>query len=378
MKIAIDIRPLGIKRRTGVEEYLLGLLDEFLKIDQENEYILFNNSFLQKNKEFEVYSANPNVKIVNLKIPNKIFNTSLAFLSLPKLDKICGSPDVFFSPNWNFCQISKKTKHILTVHDLSFKISPDFFPFRKRLWHKIIKAQKQAQKTDAIIAVSESTKQDLIEIFKISPEKIKVVYPSIHQRFFKNYSEKEMAETKIKYNLPQNFILFIGTIEPRKGISNLIQAFEVFKETDLRNTYLIIAGIKGWGYGEILKLARKSKFSKFIQLTGFIDDSDKPRLIQLSKLFIYPSFYEGFGFPPLEAMACRVPVITSHNPSLPEISGEASLMINPFRSAEFVWAIKEGLENEKLRRILIEKGEKHIKNFSWEKAARETLKIITS
>jgi len=376
MKIAIDARALAIRRKTGVGEYVFELLNTLFKIDKDNQYILFNNSFLQKNSELKKFSEYPNVKIINLKIPNKIFNSALAFLNYPKLDKICGTPDVFLSPSWNFCKISNKTKRILTVHDLSFEISPDFFPFKKKIWHKMIQTKKQAESVHKIIAVSESTKEDLKNIYNIDPEKIKVIYPGINKRFFEKCSKEKKDLIKSKYGLPPKFIYFIGTIEPRKGLINLIKAFEHFKKSDLENIDLVISGTCGWSYKEILKEINNSAYRKNIKLTGYIDDEDKPAIIQLSQLFIYPSFYEGFGFPPLEAMACEIPVIVSHNPSLPEITEDAALMINPWNLEEFSWAIKEGLYNNKLREILIEKGKEHVRRFSWENAAKQTLRVL--
>lgn len=377
MKIAIDIRPLGIKRRTGVEEYLIGILDEIFKFDQKNEYVLFNNSFIQENREFENYAKNyPNVEIVNLRVPNKIFNSGLTFLGYPHLDELCGFPDVFFSPSWNFCKVSGDVKHILTVHDLSFEVSPDFFPFKKRLWHKVIGAKRQAMNADKIIAVSESTKNDLINIYGIEPEKIEVVYLGVNKKFFEQCPEEEKNRVKTKYNLPEKFILFVGTIEPRKGIGSLIKAFEEFKRKNQDNTNLVIAGANGWSYKEILKLAKNSPEAANIKLTGFIEDADKPALMQLSQVFVYPSFYEGFGFPPLEAMASQIPVITSHNPSLPEIAGDAALMINSWNLNEFIWSLEQMMYNKELRERMIKRGIECAKKYKWEETARKTLEIL--
>lgn len=378
MKIAIDARALGIGKRTGVEEYELALLSALFKIDKENEYILFNNGFFQKNNEFEQFGDNPNVKIVNLRIPNKIFNSAITFLNYPKLDKLCGSPDVFFSPSWNFCKLSKGIRKIITVHDLSFEISPDFFSLKKRLWHKIVAVKKQALEADKIIAVSNASKQDLLNIYGIASEKIEVIYPGINNSFFKDCDVKEKQEVRNKYHLPENFILFIGTIEPRKGIQNLIQSFNEFKKKDVSNIDLVISGVRGWSYREILKTAAKSPYAKNIHFTGFVHDKDKPAFIQSSKIFIYPSFYEGFGFPPLEAMACKIPVIISHNPSLPEISGDGALMINPWNLDEFSWSIREVIADNLLRHALIKKGTECAQKYKWENAAQKTLEAIKS
>lgn len=376
MKIAIDIRALSTGKRTGMEEYLLALLNALFEIDKENQYILFNNNFNKNNFHRENLKIGENVRFADFGIPNKIFNSSLAFLNFPKLDKICGNPDIFFSPCWNFCKLSNKIKYVLTVHDLSFEASKDFFSFKRRLWHKFIQTKNQVNRADKIIAVSESTKIDLIDLYNASPEKIKVIYSGINKQFFEEFSEEEKSRVIKKYNLPEKFILFVGTIEPRKGILNLIKAFEEFKKSNKTGIDLVIAGIKGWSCGEILKTIKKSSQKENIYLPGFIEDADKPVLMQTSKLFAYPSFYEGFGFPPLEAMACSVPVITSHNPSLSEIASGGSLMINPWNLDEFSWAINECLNNFQLREKMIKNGREHAGKFQWMEVARKTLEII--
>jgi len=376
MRIAIDIRALGAGRRTGVEEYEIALLNALFEIDKENEYILFNNRFSQINNDFKQFEKNSNVRIINLKIPNKIFNSALTFAYYPKIDKLCKNPDVFFSPAWNFCRVSKTSKHILTVHDLSFEVSPDFFSFKKRLWHKIIGAKRQTLEVDKIIAVSESTKEDLINIYNINPQKIEVIYLGVNNKFFKTCSYHEKLEIRKKYHLPENFILFIGTIEPRKGIFNLIKSFEEFKKQDAGNMHLVISGVHGWSYREILKAAKNSSFKKYIKISGFIEDADKPAIIQSSKAFVYPSLYEGFGFPPLEAMACKIPTIISNNPSLPEISGNGALMIDPWNIREFAWAMEQIINNYDLREKIIKNGIKCAEKYKWEETAKQTLKVI--
>jgi glycosyltransferase involved in cell wall biosynthesis len=182
-----------------------------------------------------------------------------------------------------------------------------------------------------------------------------------------------------KYNLPGKFILYFGTIEPRKNLVGLIKAYETLRDEYKVNDYkLVIAGSRGWLDKEIYAVAKKSPYTRDIIFTGFVESSDKIYLYNLASLFVYPSFFEGFGFPPLEAMSSGVPVVCSNTSSFPEVAGEAALMIDPYNFSEIAWAMKEVLGDKNLRENLIQKGLAHAKKFSWDKCARETLEFLIS
>ena len=401
MKITIDIRPLLEEKHTGVQEYLTGLLGQFLKLDNENEFILFCSGRKEiQNSKFKIQNYKAKVKIKYFQISNRALNLSLKFSGYPYLDKLAGKTDIFFTPNINLAPVSKNCRKVITFHDLSFERHPEFFSIKRRLWHKFINPKKQAQTSDSIIAVSESTKADLVELYGIQPEKIKIIYSGINNKNqkskIKNQNNKlEIKNIQNKYKLPERFILYLGTIEPRKNIIGLIKAFELLKSKFLRNPpsssskkswqalykvrngiKLVIAGSKGWLYKDVFKEAQKSKRAKDIIFTGFINQKDKQYLYKLSDLFVYPSFYEGFGFPPLEAMACGVPTITSNISSLPETVGDAAIMIDPYNVDEIAWAMEMALTDDALRKKLKEKGIKQAEKFSWEKCARETLEVL--
>lgn len=415
MNIGIDIRILGKGRRTGVEDYTINLLSHLLPLDpvplmgkrRRIRYKLFHNS-LRKPKLDYPFLKLPSVKIKRLRIPNRALDLFLRFLRFPKLDKILKGVDIFLSPHFLLAPVSKKVKTIIIFHDLSFIRFPEFFSLPKLLWHKFIYPKKQAQKADLIVAISESTKEDLINLYGIKKEKIKVIYPGIDKKF--RPIEKDnpnLDRVRKKYGLPDNlpagkagFILYFGTIEPRKNILGLIRAFEQLKKqphlegrvewlgfegrvkSDKRDFFdfpslkLVIAGIKGWLYNEVFEKVKKSQFQKDIIFTDFIDEEDKPYLYNLAQAFIYPSFFEGFGLPPLEAMACGVPTIVSNKSSLPEVVGQGAIMIDPCNVDEISLAIKEVLENKNLREYLKKQGLERSKNFNWENTAKEFLKLF--
>jgi len=405
MTIGIDIRILAKGTRTGVEDYTINLLSRLLLIDKAIhpatdgvKYRLFYNGLRKLNLNYP-WIRSSNIKIKKFRIPNRIFDLFLRFLKFPKIDKILGSVDVFLSPHFLLAPVSKKTKTIIIFYDLSFIRFPEFFSLPKLLWHKFVYPQKQAQKADIIIAISESTKKDLINLYKIDPQKIRVIYPGIDEKFFcPQAGSKRLSEVRNKYRLPEKFILYFGTIEPRKNIPAILKAFEeIKKEKDgkilevdwqgfegivknqrektfnFSELKLVIAGTKGWLCDEVFKAVKNSEFKNDIIFTGFIDEEDKPYLYNLAEVFVYPSFFEGFGLPPLEAMACGIPTIVSNKSSLLEVVGSAAIMIDPQNIDELVFAIKEVLGNQELNNYLRKQGVDRARQFNWDNAAKKVI-----
>lgn len=377
MKIGVDIRVLTKGAHSGIEEYASQILEEIIKLGKDDEFVLYYNAFSKERADFD-WMREKNVSLEEFRWPNQFLNYSF-LLGWPKVDKLLGGVDAFFSPHFLNSATTKKCKKIITFHDLSFLRHPEFFPWRKRYWHFMQNIKKQAQEADKIIAISESTKNDLIDLYEIKEEKIKVIYSGINSQFGPITDENYLKSIKEKYKLPDNFILYLGTIEPRKNIESVIEAFELIKENKFspyNDLKLVIAGGFGWLYGNILKRAKSSPYAGDIIFTGAMNGDDRAGIYSMAKLFIFPSFFEGFGFPPLEAMACGVPTITSNCSSLPETVGDGAIMIDPYRPEEIAIATREIFNDEKLKNLLIQKGLEQIKKFSWENCAEETLKFI--
>ncbi|MDD4271897.1 MAG: glycosyltransferase family 1 protein [Patescibacteria group bacterium] len=373
MKIGIDIRTLMDARYSGVSEYALNLIKEILKLDNKNDYRLFYNCFgdCLNIPEF----AGEKVKVVKYNYPNKILNyLFFKFFNYPKIDKAL-NVDVFFMPHINFIGLSGRAKSIITIHDLSFLKYPEFFSRRKNFWHKMINIKKLIKRFDRVVAVSENTKRDIVELCGVSPDKIKVIYSGIGSEFKRiDADEKKLAEVKDKYKLPEKFILYLGTLEPRKNVDGIIRAYNKSRSNhELRDYALVIAGGRGWKFDEIYKEWEQSEFKNDIKFLDYIDSKDKVYLYNLAGVFVYPSFYEGFGFPPLEAMASGAPVIISYAASLPEVAGEAALMVNPYNISDIALAIEKVLTDANLRNKLIGRGLEQVKKFSWENTAKEYL-----
>lgn len=387
MKIGIDVRTLMDKYYSGVSIYSLNLIQELLKIDKENHYFLYYNSA----KKIKLPEFVGNYSVIHTKYPNKIFNYILQkTLSWPKLDKVLGGVDVFLSPHYNFMALSSGTKKVLTIHDLSFLRYPEFFSRRKNFWHQAINIKKLAHSMDIIVAVSENTKQDIIELLNIDEKKVKVIYSGLENSFhelrsslendnFNNeINQKKLREVKEKYKLPDKYILSLSNLEPRKNLETLISAYDKIRSAsnNLNDIKLVIGGAKGWKYKNIFKSIEKSKYKDDIIYTSYIDNNDKPYIYKQAQVFVYPSFYEGFGFPPLEAMASAVPVIASFSSSLPEIIDKAGMLVDPKSSDELAKAITSILTDKDLRDYYIDKGLKRAKEFSWQSTAETYIQVF--
>ncbi|MEA3449978.1 MAG: glycosyltransferase family 1 protein [Patescibacteria group bacterium] len=377
MKIGIDIRTLMDRYYGGISEFTYRLLKNILEIDQKNQYILYYNSWRNVSNRIPNFNS-ANVKIKFTQYPNKVFNYILQKgFKTPKIDQILGV-DRFFMPHLNFAALSNNTRLILTVHDLSFLRFSEHFSLRKNIWHYLINARKLIERADQVIAISENTKNDIVNLCQIKENKIKVVYSGIGKQFKKlNLEKSEKREIRKKYKLPQKFIFSLNTIEPRKNIIGLIQAFELYcRESKNDAIDLVIAGAMGWKYKEIVKFWQNSLVKNRIHFIKYVDNKDKPILYNLAEIFVYPSFYEGFGFPPLEAMACACPVIAGNNSSLSEVCAEASVLVDSNNPQTINQAIFQVLNKEKIKQNLIKKGEIQIKRFNWRKTAREYIDII--
>ena len=291
-----------------------------------------------------------------------------------KLEKLIGDFDCLFMPNLNQFNIQPGKKLVITVHDLSPVVTPEFYDLKRNLWHKFLNYKKAFERADKLLAVSEYTKNDLVKIFGINPNKIVVTHlggPLVEN---KDALENEaLRNVRNVYGLPGEFLLFLNTIEPRKNLANTIKAFERLNS----NAYLVIAGRLGWKWRKDFNLIKKSKKSAKIKYIGYLPQEDKLPLVKLARGLVYPSFYEGFGFQPLEAMTVGTPVIASQLTSLPEVVVDAGLLVNPYDVDSLLHAMKEVLDNERLRQQLITKGFMQAKKFEWRRAAEQTLVALS-
>jgi len=359
MKLGIDASRAFGRKRTGTEEYSYQIIKHLAKMKIDSQVVLYLRKKDLKNIDFDLPN-NFKLKIIS---PSR-FWTQIGLASEMMINK----PDILFIPSYTVPQIHSR-KTTVTIHGLEYRYFPECYSLKERFILEL-NTQFSIKWASKIIVPSESTKKDLIKFYKVIPDKIKVVYHGI------GITNHESRIT----NRDKNFnSLFIGRLEKRKNLVNLIKAFELFKNNiqyPISNIQLILAGKNGLGFSMIKREIQKSPYGKDIVLKDYISEKEKSELYKNADLFILPSFYEGFGLPILEAMSYGIPVICSNTSSLPEVAGGAALLINPNNPKEIAEAMNKVFSDDALRKKMIEKGFENIKKFSWKKCARETMEIL--
>lgn len=264
-------------------------------------------------------------------------------------------------------------RSVLTVHDLSFLLYPGNFNRANRLYLKAFTRLSLAR-ADRVIAVSENTKRDLVRLLGVDPAKVAVVHHGIEGFFRPIADDEELAAFRRRRGLPERFVLFLGTIEPRKNLETLVEAFAYLKRMGLPHQ-LVVAGAKGWQWEPVFAAVERLGLREEIAFPGYVPYAEQPLWYNAADLFVYPSLYEGFGFPPLEAMACGTPVVSSRTSALPEVVGEAGLLVDPANPEEMADAMRRVLADRDLSSLLAERGLARARGFTWEAAARRTAAV---
>lgn len=363
MRIAINCRSFLNKNYTGIGRYTSQLIQSLSEIDQENQYFLYTP------KRF----FSPRKKIP--RIPARNFSLKIDRFSRG-VEKTVGSIDLYHSPSPETLPQINGMKIIVTVHDLIFKTYP-----QGHTPSTITVAEDQFRnivgKAAKIICCSQSTLNDLNHYFKVDPQKTVLIYQGVNQKDFYPIDEKEakLAEETVRSKgIDCPFILFVGTIEPRKNLRNLLVAFSFLKKK-IFDGKLVLIGMQGWMSDDLAVLVEQLGIKEKVSFTGFLSNQELRHFYNKAKVFVFPSFYEGFGFPIVEAFGCGVPVVTSDVSSCPEVASDAALKVNPNSPEEIAQAIERILEDSSLRNELIEKGFKRAKQFTFLNTARQTLKV---
>ncbi|MFZ2193439.1 MAG: glycosyltransferase family 1 protein [Candidatus Moraniibacteriota bacterium] len=376
MKIGIDIRLIG-KKQTGSEAVFFNLTKNLAALDEKNEYLLFTDntdqsSLIKIKQDLKIENKN-NFKIISLKCRNKfIWN----FWTLPNY--LRKNPlDIYLTQYVTPFFVSRKIKIITIIHDVSFCVFPKLIKFSDLFFLRML-IPLAIKRADKVIGVSRFTHDEIIKYYNVNSEKVEYIYNAVADNFLlQKYSQKEFQNIREKYSLPQKFILYLGTLQPRKNIPTLIEAYAKIKE-QISGVSLVLAGGRNHNYDlNIDNTIRKFSLKKTdVLLPGFVAEEDKKALMMLSDCFCFPSLYEGFGIPILEAFSCNVPCVISQIPPHLEVAKDAALFFEPKDSDELSKKLLQVFTQENLRSNILKKEEEQFLEFSWLKTAKKMLRIF--
>lgn len=384
MKVSLHIQPILGKNLTGIGVYTLNIVKHITSLQGGN--LFFLN--LYDVDSTENIRADLSKKGIKLGDDCKLVHSSLKRpWGLQKfLNWIRGVPyskyfpaEIDISHFFNFVlPRGVKGQSITTVHDMVYKICPETMHWKTRIILELT-LKASVKRASRIATVSINSMNDIVRLLHIDPNKVFVTYPAADISIFNTmYTEEEIQECKIAYNIQHPYYLFTGTLEPRKNIVRLIKAYFYSSKTSTYPVKLVLCGKKGWKYKDIFSTIERLQLQNDVIITGYTSTGDIAKLMNGALAFVFPSLYEGFGIPPLEAMCCGAPVITSNKSSLPEVVGDAAILIDPESIEEMAHALSLVRDNEELRQKMRQKGLQQAKQFSWEKTANIIMETYKS
>ncbi|EKE11283.1 MAG: mannosyltransferase B-like protein [uncultured bacterium] len=376
MKIAIDIRNIG-KGRTGDEVVFFNLVKNLAVIDDVNQYVLLTDRNPQKDlllrESIEKMQLKPNFSVIHLceDGANKFLWNAWVLPQYLKKNPVDILQVQYITPFF----ISRKIKIVTILHDVSFKVYPKLIK-KSDLFFLNMLIPMSLRRADKIIGVSRFTIQEIIKYYKVNPDKLDWIHNAVGENFQKEISHSQMELVRKKYGLPQKFILYIGTLQPRKNLPSLIEAYIKIPTEKREGLKLVLAGGKGYNFDpEIEKSIESYSLRGHVILPGFVDEEDKPTLFKLSHVFCFPSLYEGFGIPVLEAMTLGVPVLASSIDPHMEVAENSILFFDAANPADFSEKLTRIISDDSLRIKLIEQEKERASKFSWQNTAKKILEI---
>ena len=364
LNIGLDAHAL-LAVGTGNHSYLRGLIEGLGQVDRKNNYLLYD---VNQTPAFLQNGAQRNFHARPLRMHSALTRNFVTVPLAQRRDRL----DIFHAQF--FLPIGLTCRMVVSIHDLCYEHYPRFFRVSERtLLPRLVRAA--AKRADRILTLSEFSRQDIAQRYQVDPNKIDVVQPGIEPHFRPVQDSALLKAIKARYNLPESYILFFGRTDPRKGVDVLIKAYQNLLAHPEIEQQLIIAGRAGSADKELHEIVRAGGLESRVRFVGILPDKDLPGVITASDLVVYPSIFEGFGLPALEAMACGTPVITTNASSLPEVMGDAGLMFEPGNVSELVRIMKRMLDSQMARREAAAVGLARAQNFSWKRSARQVLEV---
>jgi glycosyltransferase involved in cell wall biosynthesis len=366
LRIAIDAHSVGTKLG-GNESYAVNLIESLAQIDEVNDYTLYvttaeaRDRFHQRWPNFKVRTTLPHTPLIRIPL------TLSAELRKHPVDVLHVQ---FTAPPFCPCPV------VVSIHDLSFEHLPHTFHRRSRTQLRLT-VRHSARRATRILTLSEHTRRDVIDTYGIEPSRITAIPLAAPTHFSPIEDDRELQRVRHNYGIDGPYILSVGSIQPRKNLARLVNAYVLLrgKYTQTELPKLVLVGKCAWLYDETLRAVEQTGVKKSTIVTGYVPEADLPALYSGALCFVYPSYFEGFGLPPLEAMKCGAPVIVGNKTSLPEVVGDAALTVDPFDVGSIAAAIEKLINDSDLRRELSVKGRKRAEMFDWRETARRTLEI---
>jgi len=368
LRIGIDAHSVGTKLG-GNESYAVNLIEALAQIDSVNHYTIYvttseaRDRFTDRWSNFKVRSTLPHTPLIRIPI------SLSAELRKRPVDVLHVQ---FTAPPFCPCPV------VVSIHDLSFEHLPETFKRRSRTQLRLT-VRHSARRATRILSLSEHTRRDIIETYRIDAEKVSAIPLAAAEHFGPVNDNRELQRVRHNYGIAGDYILCVGSIQPRKNLARLIRAYALLRGNSSADKLpkLVLVGKCAWLYDETLRTLEKAGVKDTVVVTGYVPESDLPALYSGALCFVYPSYFEGFGLPPLEAMKCGAPVIVGDRTSLPEVVGDAALSVDPFDIEAIAAAITRLVNNSTLRHELSVRGQERARMFSWQHTARETLKVYT-
>lgn len=365
MRIGIDLHMIN-KFMQGSRTYVYNVARSLIEKDKVNEYYLY---FTKETSELPSILCYPNVHKKTIYPSTRIIRLPFAFPIMLASHGVDVFHCQYMGPPFTL------TPYVVTLHDVLHEIYPEFYPHSLRFFMRVF-YPFSARRAAKVLAVSEYSKKMIVKIYSVPEEKVEVTYDAVSNDEFRPIKDKSLiGRVKKKYHIHGNYILFVGRLEPRKNIPGLIKAFYSLKVHLNIPQKLVIAGMKDFLYQKVFDTVKHLKLNEDIIFTGRVEQEDLPIIYNGADFFVFPSFAEGFGVPPLEAMACGIPVITSNTTSFPEVVGDAGIMVDPQNIDELSQAMYTLIKDADLRRKLKNRGLERSKLFSWHRTADKVLRI---